>query len=342
MMKQLRLNDFKAFEEESFAFGKLNILSGLNNSGKSTVLQAIRILDKMALPQEMGTLTDFVRDDKIGFCIESLFEHNTVESASRFSYNRKEDTPGASGTDVGSKSLLSYISADRLGPRTSLPLSKDLPVKTVGICGEHIVDFLAEFEKWHPDLRIPKELSIDGGTGVMWNIQEWLRSISPGIDFSYYIDQKAEIGRTEFDNHKSIHTGFGLSYSLPVIASILVHAAQLEKQACPILLLIENPEAHLHPSGQTLMGRLIALGAECGLQIFVETHSEHLVNGIRIAVKNGILPPDDVKCFFFAGGDKEKNEPANVRDIYIDRHGMMDYWPDGFFDETEKNLLDLL
>lgn len=44
-------------------------------------------------------------------------------------------------------------------------------------------------------------------------------------------------------------------------------------------MIIENPEAHIHPRGQAEMGRLIALAAAAGMQLFVETHSDHIVNG---------------------------------------------------------------
>jgi predicted ATPase len=105
-------------------------------------------------------------------------------------------------------------------------------------------------------------------------------------------------------------------------------------------MLIENPEAHLHPSGQTKMGKMLALASACGIQIVVETHSDHLLNGIRIAVKEGELRHSDVKCFFFTTDNSD--EPANVERISIDCFGMLDHWPVGFFDESEKNLLRLI
>ena len=53
-----------------------------------------------------------------------------------------------------------------------------------------------------------------------------------------------------------------------------------------VLVILKNPEAHLHPRGQTEMGKLIAAVAHCGCQIIVETHSDHLFDGIRIYAKN--------------------------------------------------------
>jgi predicted ATPase len=55
------------------------------------------------------------------------------------------------------------------------------------------------------------------------------------------------------------------------------------------LLLLENPEAHLHPRGQTAMAELIARTAAAGAQVIVETHSDHVLNGVRLAVKRRVL-----------------------------------------------------
>src|SRR5690606_40491371 len=67
-----------------------------------------------------------------------------------------------------------------------------------------------------------------------------------------------------------------------------------------VLLVLENPEAHLHPQGQTAMGILLAYAASCGVQIVVETHSEHVMDGIRIAVKDGILESNSVKFHYLS------------------------------------------
>jgi len=82
-------------------------------------------------------------------------------------------------------------------------------------------------------------------------------------------------------NIGQLMSGFGLSYTLPVITALLVGTLIPNS-----LVIIENPEAHLHPRGQTEIARLIALCAQVGTQIIIETHSDHLFDGIRIAAKN--------------------------------------------------------
>ena len=101
------------------------------------------------------------------------------------------------------------------------------------------------------------------------------------------------------------------------------------------LLLIENPEVHLHPAGQALMGQFLAEVAAAGVQVLVESHSDHILNGIRRAVKKGMLNVAKVSLHFFMprGGDVEQ-----VTSPIMDEKGTIDCWPDGFFDQFDKDL----
>jgi predicted ATPase len=338
VITNLSLKNFKAFENETFELGRLNILAGLNNSGKSSVIQALRLINEGKPIVGLGPLQEYIRHESSELYIECIQKNNDCEKKILFSYDRNKKTISYNAT---LNSFISYISADRYGPRELLPLNIEGNTQTVGNYGENLIDFLELCEGRLAGFYVPEALVIGDGEGIRYNIQEWLRIISPGIDFNYERYVQANAGRTVFNGHRSVHAGFGLSYTLPIIASILVHSSQLlAGDIETALLLIENPEAHLHPSGQTMMGRMLALAASCGLQIVVETHSDHLLNGIRIAVKEEKLPCTDVKCYFFKSDDSSK--PASVEQLTIDEHGMLDHWPDGFFDQTEKNLLRLV
>ena len=341
MISRLSLNNFKAFEDEIFILGLLNILSGLNSSGKSSVIQAIRLLKEKKPLQDLGPLVQYIRSDMKSFSLECEQVGTMGTETVLFSYGRD----GSIKEKNTLNGIISYISADRLGPKNSLPLSVDDAIITVGSRGEYIIDFLSRFEKEWTGHQVPRALIARDGFGIRENIREWLRFISPGIDFEYSSDNNTDTGRTMFNKHRPVHVGFGLSYTLPVIASILVHASQLAaKKIESVLLLLENPEAHLHPSGQTKIGEMLALAASCGVQIIVETHSDHLMNGIRIAIKDKKIHHTDVKSFFFKTGywDGKNEDPVTVENLDIDEHGMIDFWPEGFFDETEKNLQRLI
>jgi len=145
------------------------------------------------------------------------------------------------------------------------------------------------------------------------------------------------MGKSLTDNklskdHRAANVGFGLTYVLPILTAIL-------SSAPGALLLIENPEAHLHPKGQSRMGELLARAASCGIQIIVETHSDHILNGIRLAVRNRKLASSDVQIHFFQRG--EHDGVIDVSTLRVDRNGSIDEWPDGFFDQSERDLMAL-
>lgn len=135
--------------------------------------------------------------------------------------------------------------------------------------------------------------------------------------------------------------GFGLSYTLPIIAAVIISAYKLQKNKIMVpVIMIENPEAHLHPSGQTKLGKFLALAASCGVQIIAETHSDHFLNGVRLAAKEEDIDFKDIVIQYMKYNVKEKTS-ENIP-IYVDEYGMLDEWPEGFFDQNEKNLLELL
>ena len=112
------------------------------------------------------------------------------------------------------------------------------------------------------------------------------------------------------------------------------------------LLLIENPEAHLHPAAQAKMGKLLALSAQYGVQIIVETHSDHLLNGIRLLVKGDKewdkVDSDKIIVHYFNSELEDDFDKRYKDTLKINPSGKLDGWPVGFFDEWEKNLRTLV
>ena len=113
---------------------------------------------------------------------------------------------------------------------------------------------------------------------------------------------------------------------LPVILALLSPPGTL--------CLIENPEAHLHPRGQTKLAELAARAAKAGVQVFAETHSDHFIDGVRIAVRDGLITPGDAEFHYF---EREGNMTV-VTSIQVDADGRLSRWPSGFFDQYDDNL----
>lgn len=241
-----------------------------------------------------------------------------------------------------------YISADRLGPQTVLPLHRSLDMfPYIGDKGEFVLDFLQKLN----NALVPEALQHPNSQGKTLNyvLAGWLSEIAPGVEFSFTSDQKADQARAEINSFRPANVGFGLSYTLPVLVAILGMAAnapltgweenwgqewESRRKSKGVLILIENPEAHLHPQGQTAMGRLLALAASCGIQIIVETHSDHLMDGIRISVKEKAIKAEDVAFHFLS---KNKDGLSEIKSPLLHGSGKLDFWPDGFFDQTLKN-----
>ena len=126
---------------------------------------------------------------------------------------------------------------------------------------------------------------------------------------------------------KPTNVGFGYSYVLPILVAGLT-ATEGD------ILIVENPEAHLHPRAQSVLGKFMSWIARYkGVQLFVETHSEHIVNSFRVLVAQETLPPDDVNILFF-----DEHYDHFAEKIVVDEKGHIRDWPEYFFDQEERDL----
>lgn len=224
---------------------------------------------------------------------------------------------------------LSYITAERIGPREYYPIDETATV--VGPAGEHALSVL----HLGRDQRVLDGLIIaDAPPTRLRQVEARMRHFFPGCALEVMQIPQANavtLGlRTSDDTsfHRPLHVGFGLTQILPIVI------AALSAEAGDILL-IENPEVHLHPAGQARMGQFLAEAAKAGVQVIVETHSDHVLNGIRRAVKDARLTPEQVALHFFR--PRADNE-AQVLSPQLDASGNVDTWPDGFFDQFDKDM----
>ncbi len=369
MINSLKLINYKTFENQFLQFKPLTLLSGLNSTGKSSVLQSLLLLRQsyqqellpnvgLALNGELvriGTAQDAfcerAKEDYLGF---EIIWHDEKKGVWHFNYDHlKTDAdvlnilnPQFSvGAGIYKLSLFDnrfhYLQAERLGPRTSYEMSdyQARRLGQIGTKGEYTAHFLAinqERDVSTKKLRHPMAKS----NTLSSQVEGWMREVSPGTRIKMNLNSDIGLMSLQYsygdsNPYRATNVGFGISYTLPIIVAIL-------SSKPGTLLLIENPEAHLHPKGQVKMGELLALAASCGVQIIIETHSDHVLNGIRLAVHGGKIKPDDVQLHYFQRQEKEGETVTEVVSPRIDRNGRIDKWPDGFFDEWEKSLDVLL
>lgn len=366
MITALRLINFKCFEDRELAFGALTLLSGLNGTGKSSVLQALLLLrqsyDQNILPTfglalngdfvNLGTgfdvLFESARKEEVAFVITSSGGH---QAEWRFKYDKEADVlPTESVPDYQDPFLFGdafqYLEAERIGPRTSFEMS-DYRVRhrhRLGAGGEYTAHYLALFGKnYEVDSRIahPNATSL----ALQDQVEAWMSEISPGVRLKLLAHSGMDLVNLNYtfvadkqvtNPYRSTNVGFGITYTLPVLVALLS-----ARQGS--LVLLESPEAHLHPKAQAMIGELIARVCSCGAQVVFETHSDHVLNGIRIAVKKGCISPEQVRFHFFQRATGPGSDFAvQVNSPVIDRDGRIDLWPEGFFDEWDKSLEQLL
>ena len=215
-----------------------------------------------------------------------------------------------------------YISADRYGPKNRLPIGNSSEIENVGIYGEYVISFIDKFKY----TEVSQLLKINNeDENLHSNINSWLSIISENTKLTYKMETSQNIYYPFYNDVVPSETAYGLSFTLPIIAELLYNSKDQ-------ILLIENPEAHLHPYAQSKLGELIARSVKSGKQVIVETHSDHIIDGIRIAVKQDILEPTQVVFHYLRKDDF--NEPTIIETPEINSDAKLSFWPEGFFDQS--------
>jgi len=370
MLESLWLKHFKGFKEQLIPFRPLTLLSGINSMGKSTILQSLALLrqsyhqrmliDDKQIQQELvltgglvalGTgeevIFEFAPEDKIELGLTFADSHAHWV----FDYNRSGNVlQKGIYTTTGTASIFKtslftthfhYLQAERIGPRTSFSMNHyRVSVKNeMGSKGEFATHYLdlhrsqkVNSAMWHP--------LIDAGDNLFEQVQAWMNEISPGTQIQVEPLEDLDLMRVRIGTkgtafRRSTNVGFGILYTLPILVAILSSQSNA-------LVLLENPEAHLHPKGQAQMGHLMARAASAGVQIILETHSDHILNGIRIAVREHILSPDKVALHFFTRAENFQQDGLTFSSPKLDAFGRLDHWPENFFDEWDRSLDKLL
>jgi predicted ATPase len=367
MIESIELTNFKCFAQQPVLLKPLTLLAGMNSSGKSTIIQALLLLRQSYLENllpnvgltlngklaELGTAKDVLFEeadvDEIGF---ELRDSLPAQLKLQFAYREESDVLAVNGYeqsgDIWTTSLFRdefhYLRAERIGPRTSFGMS-DYEVRhhrQLGPSGEFAAHFLSLFGSEIVESEGLRHPAASSNT-LQSQVEAWMTEISPGVRLS--VKRYSEMDLITFSvtyilghqvassAYRPTNVGFGITYALPIVVSIL--------SAKPgSLVLIENPEAHLHPRGQVRMGELLSRAAAAGVQVILETHSDHVLNGIRLSVHEQKINSPDVALYHSKWLPAGKSPSLKLLELNSD--GRLLDWPDGFFDETERSLDRLL
>lgn len=364
MIDEISLTNFKGFKSATVPLSDLTILSGLNSSGKSTLLQALGLLrqssDAGFLDEgewllngpfvELGVGSDVLHEDNDTQEMGIGLVENREKTFWKVGYDRQGDVlrpidPYAyKPTGVLFSDKFQFLRADRLSPQTTSAKSRHAVSRngSIGAKGEYAAHFLA----LRRDTSVAAQLRYPGASettpGLLSQVNAWMQEFSPGVRVDVHDVAGTDFVRLSFafgtglhesNEYRPTNVGFGLAYSLPIVVACLATNPGG-------LVLLENPEAHLHPQGQMAMGRLVAAAAAAGTQVVVETHSDHLLNGVRLAVKQHAIRAEAVRLHFFKR-DLTLRQSTYVSPTVL-QSGKLSFWPEGFFDQWDRALLDLV
>ncbi|KAF1696522.1 AAA family ATPase [Pseudoxanthomonas daejeonensis] len=358
MITSLNICNFKCFERLDVDFGQLTLLTGFNSGGKSSALQPLLLLaqamraggfpvKKFPLNGKfvrLGSVGDVIpmgsRSEAVDFTVSTKTESRRWTLRARpgerslsFSSSSGQTHEGGDDQSVfSSLRRLSFIGAVRQATPDDYPVPDlDSGARDVGADGRYAA---FEYNRFADEAVLEERRHSDsGGHTVRKVIDEWMSWLFPGAGvnvqfFSHLSLLNLQFRTSEFGEwRRPANVGYGYSYAFPIVVALVT--ARVGQT-----IVIDSPEAHLHPRAQSRMGWLLAKFAQAGVQVVVESHSDHVLNGMRLAVHDGALNHQLIKVIFFAG----EMGAAKVFPLIVDKDGGINRWPEGFFDQMEHDL----
>ena len=378
MITELKVSNFKTHRSTRIEMSALTLLTGMNSAGKTSLVQALlllrqsffnnRLLSGVELNESLCRIGT-VNDALYRFAETGIMSFEFLDGQSyRFDYNAGDEL---GGTFVKKAFYSESVANEHL---SKLSLFNDnfqyvSSMRWAGISHFERYDYEAAEHgqiscKLGQGEAVAHYLHLNGGndafdymgmsgeTTVAEQVLEWERSISSNITidvqkgvtggfdilYGYRLPNVKPIAELRAEN-----VGFGISHSLPVITALV--------SAKPgSLIVLENPEAHLHPMGQSQLAKLIARVAQRGVQVIVETHSDHIINGILLASKifedrsdgkkNCGIDRKNIRIYYIEK-DERTQTFAVAHPIKVEGRGRIDFQPKGFFDQAEQDLYQI-
>ena len=369
MIKKICIENFKLFEKLQQELKPLTLLTGLNGRGKSSFLQAMLVAWGMfedggrafrlsnryvrlgslkdIVPWQNGSyefgITLNVGDSEWSVCNRHFRLQDGLSDSLGSTYisGYKLDVTQPSDCTLPH---LQYLSTYRMGDMQSFPeASEAVEMKSLSVMngdGRATAHYMERYGKESVSvlaLRSP----LSESARLDDQVNAWLKIVSPDVDMRVetfgtdyqirYIPAQS-IGNPTVSANAS-NVGYGITYALPMITAIL-------SSSPGDVVIVETPEAHIHPAGQARLMDLCSLAAANGIQVILETHSDHIVHGVLRNLKKEVLKEDDVAVLFF---DKEIDEeqPCIVPQK-VTQKGRIRKPSPGFFDQYMNDMDALL
>lgn len=373
MYTQLVLERFKCFaEEQKIPLSQITLLYGLNGRGKSSVLQSLLLLfqsmknnnsvESLYLIGDLinlGKYSDVLNSDahENSFSIGLACKTEKGTDTLHIEYSPAADTPFVAkmqniviNDQSRSDSQASLNSTEKEGNKITMSFSDSVCLQML-----KDINYIAANRLGVSNLesRLGANVAITprgenvlnvlayASAELLKDVEESLSHILSGatLKINNEKEDSIEIYMDSISgsqhSYRPINVGFGYGYILSLVVQTLI-APQNS------ILIIENPESHLHPGAQSrLMEFLVTQSVEKNLQIIIESHSDHIVNGVRIAIRKEKISFKNASILHFSRDMHTEGSPI-VEEILIDKRGNLSSYPEDFMDEWTKQLEQLM
>lgn len=334
MINKLTIDNFKCFDKVNIDLKNLNVFCGTNSSGKSSAIQSLLLIDNClssdySLNSQWLNLGQF--EEIRNFIIRrEIINIQISQSGNNFKFSSTESEITCSAPD--NYQSVDYISANRVGPKDfyhKIASNKNF----IGENAEFLIDY---FYRNSRNL-VDQNRMIDNSSNTLdFHVNFWLfKILNVTIDLDNITSGNIVTANYSFKGNKNVrpyHVGAGISY----IIGILILCLSVKKGRTIIL---ENPEIHLHPKAQSELSSFLAFIANSGVQIILETHSDHIFNGVRKAVHKKNISNDDITIHFFEMND---DNLSNNTFVHLNKEGKILDVRENLFDQFDNDLDELL
>lgn len=336
MIDKIHIRALKSIKDLTVQCSNFNLFVGTNSSGKSTFLQALLLMaqngdEEVGLNGKLASIGDFRearnyympnqsikieiwRDEKVKPAWIEFIEDKEKETYETITSNREflnsidfPDILDPSNYDKEQTSYLSgeydfhYLSCHRIGVN-------DIYVKNMfneydfGVDGEYAFAYLLKNEGDPIDNSIVVQ-DENITNSLLEQVNYWMDYI---VGTTLHISdlKKTNYLQVKYNNNpanassealycRPANVGSGISYLISIIITCL---GSEEKS----VIVIENPEIHLHPKAQSRLCEFLYFISKSGRQLFIETHSDHIFNGIRVGTATGTMEREYITVNFLA------------------------------------------
>lgn len=353
MLNKLFISGFKAIDEVELEINNLTLLMGMNSSGKSTVIQSILLAIQNSSFEnnssylngllvslgEFHQVRNYIKNSKD---IIIKLQSNECDIAEFKFY--EENGKVILIKNISSKSLkgflniqnknIRYLSSERIGSKDIYEINYNR-ITDIGFLGEYAIDFIEQ----NKSTIVNEDLILDKETGktLESQVNYWLKYIinseiqtnsiegTDVVKASYRVQNNSRYFRPK-------NVGAGMGYLISIIITLL----SSEKGN---INLIENPEIHLHPRAQSRLMEFMTFISDKGVKVIIETHSDHIFNGLRKSILQTKIKLEDVSAYYF---DLNEDGISKVNPVVFNEKGKVRNYYEGLFDQFDEDLDVLL